>query len=216
MQKSLLFLGLSLCLSLSLIAQQSVQVEYGVSRGTQKNAESISLSWHRNDALKSGHVIRMNYDKSVSDNKQKIKSRSLQLDVAKRWHSSLDKKMKLYLEGGLSGIIINSQNQWNRENPYQYDLIAVTDCVFCLTSSENFGPTEFIFTEENSLLLYDNNKKPYALNIMPGATFGGGMDINLSQSFYMGLHYRMNVYYWVGENELLFYMRYGLNAGFMF
>ena len=90
----------------ALSAQQSLQLEYGISQGTQKPAGSLSLSWYRNDARYSGYVMRMNYDKSKSDNENEIMSRSIQMDVAKRWHSLQDEKLKMYFEGGISGMLM--------------------------------------------------------------------------------------------------------------
>jgi len=209
MKKSLLLFGLSLCFSLSLFAQHSIQLETGFTKGANNPGKSFSLSWFAVEGLLSGGALRLNYmnaTEEVDYHWLKNQEDILQIDVIKRWHSDLDKRVTLFLEVGLSGMVLDSEVLYG-----VYDCLCLgCECAFPI--SEPFFPSQ----EEGMGISYTYKDRDHQLSFLPGSTIGTGVDVNLTKRFFVGLHYRGNAYYQYGSKDVIYYVTTALSAGFRF
>lgn len=191
----------------SAYAQQAFQLGLSLVHGYHDPGKNIALSWYLSDGAPKGHVLRLSYmttsDEKNSNDYYALQSNAIQLDVAKRWYGSRLKKINAYIEMGITGM---AKNEWSTLN-------FGCDCIFApitidtglRSHAENYGGHHYT--------IYDSD---YVLFFLPGATAGGGIDVNIGKHSYLGIHSRANIYFWAGKKKLLSYLLYGLNTGYRF
>lgn len=212
---------LSLLFVFSLGAQQSIQGEWGYTWGPDNPKSAFSLSWINAEGLLSGSVVRLNYTNSTNEDNNAyyyyyyenylLRRDILQLDIAKRWHSSLEKRVSYYVETGLSGMLMDNPLGYSFDDGYN-PCCEFCDCLFSpitVPSYNNYGNGEASYG-------YTRKDRQYEVAFLPGATVGAGLDVNLTKHFYVGAHTRVSSYYEIGTKKLMHYFRGGLNAGFRF
>lgn len=189
-------------LSLSLFAQQSIQAEIGISKGTNDPGKSYALTWMASEGLISGGALRFTYLKTLKEDPsyfRRGREDILQVDVTKRWHRSpgknLGRRVTGFMEMGLSGMVLKSID---------------FDCYYgCFVST-------FPLPVEERGLTYNYKNRDHQVSFLPGSTLSAGVDVRLTKRFYMGLSYRANAYYRQENKDVIHYLTTALNAGFRF
>lgn len=190
--------------SLSLFAQQAIQAEIGIAQGTNDPGKSYALTWIASEGLVSGGALRLTYMKALTENSYYFvdgREDMLQIDVTKRWHRNLGKKLDqrvtVFMEVGLSGMVQKSVD---------FDCIA-----FCGTGSGTLS-----FPVEERGLTYNYKDRDHQVSFLPGSTLSTGINVKLTKRFYMGLNYRTNAYYKPENKDVIHYRTTALTAGFRF
>lgn len=188
--------------------QQSLQLEVNEVWNSDAPTKSRALTWYFVDGASSGYALRMGHLSSEEELDHRTENMDLvQLDMVKRWHTSRVKKVTMYGDFGITGMLMNE-----KYNNYFGCCSFSCDCLIAVPTNQpknvrgqQYGGFDYTYKDQS-----------YALFFLPGATAGGGIDINLTTHFYLGLQCRMNAYYWAGRKKGLSYVHAGLSAGFKF
>jgi hypothetical protein len=197
MKKITIHLLFTLCFLTNLSAQHAIQSEWSYTSGTDKPGSTLALSWYNADAALAGDVIRLSYTNTKEEVYYDKQIQMFQLDIAKRWNSTVKNKVNAFFEAGLSGMMTNT-NLMDREPDIT---VFICDCLIfppIQTNIEYYGIEE----EDNGAnFYYDVNDKTYEIQFLPGVNVNFGLEVLLVKSFYMGIHTGGHLYYHLGQKH---------------
>ncbi|HHS95721.1 MAG TPA: hypothetical protein ENJ45_03960 [Phaeodactylibacter sp.] len=208
----------------SLLSAQQIQISWNNQKGSISDEVRFagSIAYYASKQKNGGILLRMDYFKHKDDYSYvKMRTDLLQIDLAQRWYTSLSKKIKAYLEVGISATTgrlhysqyvrpISHDNFDERSGTsffFPYSTVAPTP--YWQVERQN---TDVVFLTSNQI----EGKKKYYLQVLPGFVYGKGLDVSLGKNFVLGLHLQVKYYFNTWQQKQLLSLVYGSHIGFRF